>query len=126
MPGLYDIIADLRREHQTPAASRTLDLIVSELGRTQDNLREALARLGSQAIPTGGQSVLDELDARARAERVDDLEVPWSRADLRAAAEPVDASQTGIALVMGATALVGVLLSAAAILFGLNTILHWF
>ena len=126
MPGLYDIIADLRREHQTPAASKTLDMVVSELGRTQDNLRQALARLGSQAIPTGGQSVLDELDARARAERVDDLEVPWSRADLRAAAEPVDASQTGIALVMGGTALVGVLLSAAAIFFGLNTILHWF
>jgi hypothetical protein len=126
MPGLYDIIADLRREHQTPAASKTLDMVVSELGRTQDNLRQALARLGSQAIPTGGQSVLDELDARARAERVDDLEVPWSRADLAAAAEPVDASQTGIALVMGGTALVGVLLSAAAIFFGLNTILHWF
>ena len=70
--------------------------------------------------------MLDELDARARAERVDDLEVPWSRADLAAAAEPVDASQTGIALVMGGTALVGVLLSAAAIFFGLNTILHWF
>jgi hypothetical protein len=126
MPGLYDIIADLRREHQTPAASKTLDMVVSELGRTQDNLRQALARLGSQAIPTGGQTVLDELDARARAERVDDLEVPWSRADLAAAAEPVDASQTGIALVMGGTALVGVLLSAAAIFFGLNTILHWF
>ncbi|MDR0360729.1 MAG: hypothetical protein LBJ87_14870 [bacterium] len=126
MPGLYDIIADLRREHQTPAASKTLDMVVSELGRTQDNLRQALARLGSQAIPTGGQSVLDELDARSRAERVDDLEVPWSRADLRAAAEPVDASQTGIALVMGGTALIGVLLSAAAIFFGLNTILHWF
>jgi hypothetical protein len=126
MPGLYDIIADLRREHQTPAASKTLDMVVSELGRTQDNLRQALARLGSQAIPTGGQSVLDELDARARAERVDDLEVAWSRADLAAAAEPVDASQTGIALVMGGTALVGVLLSAAAIFFGLNTILHWF
>ena len=126
MPGLYDIIADLRREHQTPAASKTLDMVVSELGRTQDNLRQALARLSSQAIPTGGQSVLDELDARARAERVDDLEVPWSRADLAAAAEPVDASQTGIALVMGGTALVGVLLSAAAIFFGLNTILHWF
>lgn len=126
MPGLYDIIADLRREHQTPAASKTLDMVVSELGRTQDNLRQALARLGSQAIPTGGQSVLDELDSRARAERVDDLEVPWSRADLAAAAEPVDASQTGIALVMGGTALVGVLLSAAAIFFGLNTILHWF
>lgn len=126
MPGLYDIIADLRREQQTPAASKTLDMVVSELGRTQDNLRQALSRLQSQAIPTGGQSVLDELEGRARAERVDDLEVPWSRADLAAAAEPVDASQTGIALVMGGTALVGVLLSAAAIFFGLNTILHWF
>jgi hypothetical protein len=126
MPGLYDVIADLRREHQTPAASKTLDMVVSELGRTQDNLRQALARLGSQAIPTGGQSVLDELEARARAERVDDLEVPWSRADLAAAAEPVDTSQTGIALVMGATALLGVLGSAAAIFFGLNSILHWF
>jgi hypothetical protein len=125
MPGLYDIIADLRREHQTPSASKTLDMVVGELGRTQDNLRQALSRLEGQAIPTSGQPVLQELEARARAERVDNLEVPWSRSDLQAAAEPVDASQTGIALVMGGTALVGVLLAAAAIFFGLNTILHF-
>ena len=29
---LYGIIADLRREHQTPAAMQTLDMVTAELG----------------------------------------------------------------------------------------------
>jgi len=42
---LYGIIADLRREHQTPAAMQTLDMVTAELGGTRDNLKEAVANL---------------------------------------------------------------------------------
>lgn len=38
---LYGIIADLRREHPTPATMQTLDMVVAELGRTRDNLHDA-------------------------------------------------------------------------------------
>ena len=48
---LYDIIAELRREHPSPEASRTLDLVVTELGRTRDNLRHALMNLEDRPVP---------------------------------------------------------------------------
>jgi hypothetical protein len=115
MAGLYEIIGDLRREYQTPSASKTLDLVVAELGRTQDNLGQALARLDGQAIPSGGRPVLEELEARARAEGVDDLSVPLSPAEIRESLEPIGIGQLGIAFVMGGTALAGVVLAAWAI-----------
>src|SRR2546430_1244928 len=62
---LYAIIDELRREHSSPAALRTIDLVVRELGRTQDNLKEALEHLEGHPIPTGGQQVLSELRVRA-------------------------------------------------------------
>jgi uncharacterized protein (UPF0371 family) len=34
---LYDIIADLRREHGNETASKSLDLVMIELGHTRDN-----------------------------------------------------------------------------------------
>ena len=55
MPNLYDIIAELRRENQTPSAARTLDMVVVELGQTRDNLRLALIHLEERAVPTGGR-----------------------------------------------------------------------
>ena len=70
MATLYDIISELRRKHQTPAAAKTLDLVVSELGQTRDNLRLALSRLEERPIPTGGRAVLEELAARARQGRL--------------------------------------------------------
>src|SRR3981081_4778306 len=76
MATLYDIISELRREHQTPAAAKTLDLVVVELGQTRDNLRLALIRLEDRAVPTGGRAVLEELSTRARQEDVDDYAVP--------------------------------------------------
>jgi len=51
---LYDVIADLRREHSSPAATQTLDMVVAELGRTRDNLKSALQALSSKPIPPGG------------------------------------------------------------------------
>src|SRR5216684_5689261 len=57
---LYGIVADLRRKYPRPAATETLDLVVAELGRTRDNLREAVANLSSKPLPPGGKPVLDE------------------------------------------------------------------
>jgi hypothetical protein len=126
MPSLYDIISDLRRAYQTPSAARTLDLVVAELGQTQDNLKEALARLDGRPVPTGGQEVLEELARRAHVAGVDDEQIPLAPDELRASLEKVDASQFGIAVLLGGSALVTFGLTAAAIVFGLNQILHWF
>jgi len=124
MATLYDIISELRRETQTPSASKTLDMVVAELGQTRDNLKEALRRLESRAVPAGGKAVLDQLDARATAEGVDDYEVPLSPDELRASYEPIDGSQVGIALLLGASALLIVGLGVAAFIAGLNGILR--
>jgi hypothetical protein len=126
MPSLYDIISDLRREHQTPSAARTLDLVVAELGHTQDNLKAALARLDGRPIPAGGHEVLEELALRAHAAGVDDEKIPLAPDEIRASQEPLDASQLGIAVLLGGSALLSVALTAAAIVFALNKVLHWF
>jgi len=124
MATLYDIISELRRETQTPSASKTLDLVVAELGETRDNLKEALRRLESRAVPAGGRAVLEQLDARAKAEGVDDYEVPLSPDELRASYEPIDGSQVGIALLLGATGLLIAGLGVAAFVAGLSGILR--
>jgi hypothetical protein len=126
MATLYDIISELRRENPTPSASKTLDLVVAELGQTRDNLRQALERLDDRPVPAGGKSVLEELATRAHAEGVDDDQVPLSPDELRAGAEPVDASQVGIAVVLGGTGLLVTGLAVAAFVAGLNGIFHWF
>ena len=126
MATLYDIISELRRENPTQSASKTLDLVVAELGQTRDNLRRALDRLDDRAVPVGGRTVLDELATRAHAEGVDDEEVPLSPDELRASQEPVDPSQVGIAVVMGGSGLLVVALAIAAFVAGLNGIFHWF
>jgi len=125
MATLYDIIAELRREHPTPAASRTLDLVVAELGETRDNLRRALERVRERPVPTGGAAILEELATRAGVEGCDDDEVPLSPDELRSSYEPVDASQVGIAVLLGGTALLVTGLAVAAFIAGLNGILHF-
>jgi hypothetical protein len=122
---LYDIISELRREHQTPSAAKTLDLVVVELGQTRDNLREALARLEGRAIPTGGRGVLEELASRARLEGVDNYQVPLTAEERLAGAEQVDGSQVGIAVLLGGTAAVLMLLALAVTVGALNQIFHW-
>jgi hypothetical protein len=126
MATLYDIIAELRREHPTPSAARTLDMVVSELGETRDNLRLALEHLEERPVPHGGKAILDELSGRARVEGVDDYEVPLSPDELRASQEPVDGSQVGIAVLLGGSALVITVLGVGAFVAGLNGIFHWF
>jgi hypothetical protein len=125
MATLYDIISELRRENPSPSVSKTLDLVVSELGQTRDNLRRAIERLGERPVPAGGKAVLDELATRAHAEGVDDQEVPLSPDELRASYEPLDGSQMGIALLLGGSALLITGLAVAAFIAGLNGILHF-
>ncbi len=126
MATLYDIISELRRENPTPSASKALDLVVTELGGTRDNLRRALDNLESRPVPVGGRTVLSELATRARAEGVDDYEVPLSPDELRASYEPMDRSQIGIALLLGVSAALIVGLGVVAFIAGLNAILHFF
>jgi hypothetical protein len=126
MATLYDLISELRREHPTPTASKTLDLVVAELGETRDNLRQALGRLEDRPVPAEGRAVLEELAIRAHAEGVDDEEVPLSPDELRASYEPVDGSQIGIAVVLGGSGVLVTVLALVAFFAGLNSIFHWF
>jgi hypothetical protein len=120
---LYGIIADLRREHPTPAAMQTLDMVVAELGRTRDNLKEAVAALGDKQLPPGGKPVLDELVARAREAGVQDLDYgpdPYDKPPV----EPLDEGTAGIGLVMALSSVAVMALAVAAVVIGLNAIFH--
>ena len=119
--GLYGIIADLRREHPTAAAMQTLDMVTAELGRTRDNLREAVARLDGQALPPGGKPILDELVTRARAEGVYDLDYGPDPYD-KPVPEPLDEGTAGIGAVLAITSIVGIGLAVVAVVVGLNAI----
>ena len=121
--GLYGVIADLRREHPTPAAMQTLDMVVAELGKTRDNLKEAVANLDGKALPPGGKPVVDELVQRARAEGVYDLDYGPDPYD-RPAPEPLDEGTAGIGALLAISSLVGVALAVVAVIVALNAILH--
>ena len=120
---LYGIIADLRREHPTPAAMQTLDLVVAELGKTRDNLKEAVANLSDKPLPPGGKPVLDELVARARAAGIYDLDYgpdPYDKAPV----ESLDEGTVGIGALLALSSIAAVGLAIAAVVIGLNAILH--
>ena len=120
---IYGIIADLRREHATPAAMQTLDLVVAELGKTRDNLKEAVANLGDKPLPPGGKPVLDELVARAREAGVYDLDYgpdPYDKPPV----ESLDEGTAGIGALLAISSLAAVALAVAAVVIGINAILH--
>ena len=120
---LYDIIADLRREHQTPAATATLDTVVAELGRTRDNLKSALQAVSSKPISPGGKPIIDELSTRARAAGIDDLDYgpdPFGKPPR----EPLDEATAGIGALLAISSLVGVALAIAAVVVGVQAILN--
>ena len=119
---LYDIIADLRREHPTPAATETLDVVVAELGRTRDNLKSALETLNLKPMAPGGKPVLDQLFERARAAGLDDLDYGPDPYD-KPAVEPLDQGTAGIGALLVITSLVGLALAIAAIIAGINAIM---
>jgi hypothetical protein len=119
--GLYGIIADLRREHPTSAGMQTLDMVTAELGRTRDNLKEAVQSLEGKALPPGGKQVLDELVHSARADGVYDLDYGPDPYD-KPVPEPLDEGTAGIGAVLAITSLVGVALAVVAVVVGLNAI----
>jgi hypothetical protein len=121
---IYGIIADLRREHPTPAATQTLDLVVTELGRTRDNLKDAVAAISTGALPAGGKPVVDELVERARKEGLYDLDFGRDPYDVPPM-EPLDEATAGIGALLGITSAVGIALAVVAVLVGLNAILHF-
>lgn len=119
---LYDLIADLRREHPTPAATQTLDLVVTELGKTRDNLKSAVEAVSTRPLPPGGKPILDELVDRARSANLDDLDYgpdPYGKPPV----EPLDEGTLGIGAVMVITSLIGLGLAIAAVVVGVNAIL---
>lgn len=120
---LYGIIADLRRKYPTPAATETLDQVVAELGRTRDNLKEAVANLSARPFPPGGKPVLDELVARAREQDVYDLDYgpdPYDRPPL----EPLDQGTVGIGALLVLFSLLGMGLAGVAVYLGISAIVH--
>lgn len=120
---LYGIIADLRREHPTPASAETLDMVVAELGRTRDNLKEAVAAMSAKPLPPGGKPVLDELVERARDAELYDLDYgkdPYDKPPM----EPLDEGTAGIGALLALSSLIGIALAVAAVVAGINAILN--
>ncbi len=107
---LYGIIADLRREHPTPATMQTLD-----------NLKEAVANLDGKPLPPGGKPVLDELVQRAREDGVYDLDYGPDPYD-KPPPEPLDEGTAGIGAMLALWSLAGVALAVAATVVGLRAI----
>jgi hypothetical protein len=120
---LYGIIADLRRKYPTPASTETLDLVVAELGRTRDNLNEAVANLSGKPLPPGGKPVLDELVELARSEGVYDLDYGPDPYD-KPPTEPLDEGTAGIGALLVISSLVGIVLAALAVYEGVRAIIN--
>ena len=120
---LYGIIADLRREHPTPGAMETLDMVVAELGKTRDNLKEAIDHLDGRPLPSGGKQVLEKLVERSREEGVYDLDYgpdPYDRPPL----EPLDEGTAGIGALLVIFSLLGVGLAIVAVVAGVQAIIN--
>lgn len=100
-------------------------MLVTELGVTRDNLRDAIANLNSRAIPVGGRPVLDELLRQARAAEMDDLDYPEPILTDELVVEPLDQGQAGIGILLLVSILVVVGLGIGAFFVGLNSILHF-
>ena len=124
MPSLYGVIADVRRAHRTSAASKTLDMLIAELGHTRDNLRDALANLDGKPLPTGGREVLDDVLTRAEDAGVDDLDYPPPPRG-PAVYEPLDEGTAGIGALLAISSLIVFVLAVIAIVAGLNQHLHF-
>lgn len=122
---LYDIIAELRREHTSPEASRTLDLVVTELGRTRDNLRHALMNLEERPIPPAGKQVLAELEQRARRADIFDLDYgPAPPLPGEVVVESLDEATMGIGALLVGSSLVVVALAVVACVIGIMAAVH--
>ena len=120
---LYGIIADLRREHSTPGAMETLDMVVAELGKTRDNLKESVDHLDGQPLPPCGKQVLEQLVKRSREQGVYDLDYGPDPYD-SPPPEPLDEGTMGIGALLALFSLAGVALAIVAVIAGINAIVH--
>ena len=118
---LYGIIADLRRENATPAAMETLDMVVAELGKTRDNLKDAVANLEGKALPPGGKPVLGELVERSRAQGLYDLDYGPDPYD-KPPPEALDEGTAGIGALLAIFSLASIALAVVAVIAGLRAI----
>lgn len=125
---LYDVIAVVRRERQSEADAKTLDLLMAELGKTRDNLRAAIANLDEQDLPSGGRAVLDDVERRARAAGIDDLDYgpPVALPGFQKPLEPIDEGMTGVAALLALSSILLLAAALAAVVVGLNRIFSWF
>ena len=114
-------MADLRRKYPTPAAMQTLDMVVGELGKTRDNLSDAVANLEGRPLPPGGNPVLEELVETAREQGVYDLDFGPDPYD-KPPQEPLDEGTAGIGAILAISSLIGVALAIVAVVAGLNAI----
>ena len=122
---LYDIIAELRREHPSPEASRTLDLVVTELGRTRDNLRHALMSLEERPVPPAGKQVLADLEQRARKADLFDLDYgPAPALPGEVVIEDLDEATVGIGALLVGSSLVVVGLAVVVCVLGVIAAVH--
>lgn len=97
-------------------------MVVAELGRTRDNLKEAVANLSNKPLPPGGKPILDELMERAREEGVYDLDYGPDPYD-KPPPEPLDEGTLGVGVLLALTSVVGIALAAVAVWIGLKAIL---
>jgi hypothetical protein len=121
---LYGIIADVRRERPSAATTKTLDLLIRELGHTRDNLRDAVSNLDGKELPPGGREIVDEVLFRAERAGVDDLEYPPPPGE-PVIYEPLEEGEAGIGVLLAISSLVVFLLAVIAIVAGLNSHLHF-
>ena len=98
-------------------------MVVAELGKTRDNLKEAVANLQGRPLPPGGKAILDELVERARREGVYDLDYGPDPYD-QPPPEPLDEGTAGIGALLAISSLVGLALAIVATVAGVNAILH--
>ena len=102
---------------------QTLDMVTTELGRTRDNLKEAVANLDGKTLPPGGKEIVGELVARARAQGVDDLDFGPDPYD-KPVPEALDEGTAGIGAVLAISSVVGLTLAVIATVAGLIAIFN--
>ena len=100
---------------------QTLDMVVAELGKTRDNLKEAVADLDSKALPQGGKATLDELVQRAKEEDLYDLDYGPDPYD-KPPPEALDEGTAGIGALLAISSIVGIALAVVATVAGIVAI----
>ena len=94
---------------------------MAELGRTRDNLKDAVAAVSAKPLPPGGKQVLDQLVERGREANVYDLDYGTDPYD-KPLPEPLDEGTAGIGALLALTSLIGLALAIAAVVIGVNAI----